>query len=91
MSVRLGDRLSRACYATLLVAGVLLPVAGVLARALPWAALIVLLASPLAVRPLRLSRGGAGRGLAPLLPATAKLHLGVGVALTLALAVSPLS
>ncbi|MCI2238858.1 1,4-dihydroxy-2-naphthoate polyprenyltransferase [Kineococcus sp. TRM81007] len=84
LAVRLGERRSRLLFAGL--------VAGGLAAALacapwhPWV-LLVLLAVPLAVRPLRTVLGGAaGRDLIPVLKDTGVLELAVGALLAVGLA-----
>ena len=87
--VRLGERGARAFYAGLVVAALLAPLLGALWRGLPWTAAAVLLAVPLLVSAIRLLRRESGRSLAPLLPATVRLHLAAGVVLTVALAVAP--
>jgi 1,4-dihydroxy-2-naphthoate octaprenyltransferase len=89
--VRLGDRRARLLDATLVLAGALaVPVAGVAVHALPLPALLTLAAAPALVAPLRLlcGTGRAGRGLAPLLPLSARLHLASGVMLALGLVIA---
>ena len=85
--VRLGDGPARRLYEALIVAGVLVPTVGVLLGQLPLLALVSLLAVPSLVSPLRVagSRHLQGRGLVPLLPLTARLHLALGVLLAAAL------
>jgi len=85
--VRLGDGRARRFYESLIVAGVLVPTVGVLLGQLPLLALASLLAVPYLVRPLRVagSRHLQGRGLVPLLPLTARLHLALGGLLATAL------
>jgi len=85
--VRLGDGPARRFYETLIVTGVLVPTVGVLFGQLPLLALASLLAVPALVRPLRVAGDGdlQGRGLVPLLPLTARLHLALGVLLAAAL------
>ena len=84
LAVRLGERRSRVLFAAL--------VAGGFAAALTTvprhpAALLVLLAVPLAVRPLRTVLGGAtGRDLIPVLKDTGLLELAAGALLALGLA-----
>ena len=85
--VRLGDGLARLFYGALIVGGVLVPAVGVLLGQLPLLALVSLLAVPALVSPLRIaaSRQLQGRGLVPLLPLTARLHLALGGLLAAAL------
>jgi 1,4-dihydroxy-2-naphthoate octaprenyltransferase len=81
LAVLLGDRRTRLLYAGL--------VAGALAAALPLApaGLLVLLAAPLAVSPVRtVLRGATGRDLLPVLGATGRLQLGAAVLLAAGLA-----
>ena len=76
-----------AASTTRCLAGVVVPTFGVLLGQLPLLALVSLLAVPSLVSPLRVaaSRHRQGRGLAPLLPLTARLHLALGVLLAAAL------
>jgi len=84
LAVRLGDARSRLLYAALLVVPFVLAVTLVAARP---GALLVLLALPLAVGPLRRVRGGAvGRDLVPVLQQTGRLQLAYGVLLALGIA-----
>jgi 1,4-dihydroxy-2-naphthoate octaprenyltransferase len=85
--VRLGDRGARGLYAALIAGGVAVPTLGVLVGQLPLLALGSLLAAPALVSPLRIAadRRREGRGLVPLLPLTARLHLALGVLLAAAL------
>jgi len=84
LAVRLGDARSRLLYAALLVVPFVLAVT--LGAARP-GALLVLLALPLAVGPLRRVRGGAvGRDLVPVLQQTGRLQLAYGVLLALGIA-----
>ncbi|MGB8652364.1 MAG: 1,4-dihydroxy-2-naphthoate polyprenyltransferase [Mycobacteriales bacterium] len=86
LAVRLGDTRSRLLYQGLVVAPFLVALA--VAPFHP-AALLALLAVPLAVGPLRLVRSGAvGRDLVAVLQATGKLQLGYGVLLAAGLALS---
>jgi 1,4-dihydroxy-2-naphthoate octaprenyltransferase len=86
LAVRLGDARSRLLYQGLLV--VPFVVAPVLAVAHP-AALLALLALPVALGPLRLVRGGtAGRELVPVLQATGRTQLLYGALLALGLALT---
>ncbi len=83
LAVRLGDRRTRVLFVSLVVgAFVTIAVLAIVLRR-P-AALIGLLACPLAVAPVRAVRSGAlGRDLIPVLGATGKLQLGVGVLTTI--------
>ena len=84
LAVRLGDARSRLLYAALLVVPFVLAVTLVAARP---GALLVLLALPLAVGPLRRVLGGAvGRDLVPVLQQTGRLQLAYGVLLALGIA-----
>ena len=84
LAVRLGDARSRLLYAALLVVPFVLAVTLVAARP---GALLVLLALPLAVGPLRRVGGGAvGRDLVPVLQQTGRLQLAYGVLLALGIA-----
>ncbi|MGP8160828.1 MAG: 1,4-dihydroxy-2-naphthoate octaprenyltransferase [Candidatus Dormibacteria bacterium] len=85
--VRLGDGLARLFYGALIIGGVLVPAVGVLLGQLPLLALVSLLAVPALVSPLSIaaSRQLQGRGLVPLLPLTARLHLALGGLLAAAL------
>jgi len=86
LAVRLGTERTRALYTALLVAPFVLAL--VLAPAYP-AALLALLAVPLAVPPLQRVRSGAvGRDLVAVLQATGKLQLAYGLLLGLGLALS---
>ena len=86
LAVRLGTERTRVLYTALLVAPFILAL--VLAPAYP-AALLALLAVPLAVQPLQRVRSGAvGRDLVAVLQATGKLQLAYGVLLGLGLALS---
>jgi 1,4-dihydroxy-2-naphthoate octaprenyltransferase len=88
--VRLGDRTARVAYQVLVAAAGLVPLIGVALRQLPVPSLLILLALPGLLAPLRLvrDRSRAGRGLAPLLPLTARFHLVAGVLLALGLGVA---
>ncbi|NAZ86462.1 1,4-dihydroxy-2-naphthoate octaprenyltransferase, partial [Kineococcus indalonis] len=84
LAVRIGERRSRLLFAALVAGGFV----AALATA-PWhpPALLVLLAAPLAVRPLRTVLGGAaGRDLIPVLKDTGLLELAAGALLGLGLA-----
>jgi 1,4-dihydroxy-2-naphthoate polyprenyltransferase len=86
LAVRLGARRTRTLYGGLLAGAF----AAVLLAALAHpTALLGLLALPLAIRPLRLVRGGAtGRALLPALAQTGLLQLGYALALTVGLALA---
>jgi 1,4-dihydroxy-2-naphthoate polyprenyltransferase len=85
LAVRLGDGPTRLFY-DLLVAGAFVA-AGAAAVAWRWPALLVLLALPLALRPIALVRSGAsGRELIAVLGATGRLQLGFGALFALGLA-----
>jgi 1,4-dihydroxy-2-naphthoate octaprenyltransferase len=85
LAVRLGRRRAGMLYCGTL-AGVALSI-GVLSGYRPWS-LLALLAAPLAVYPIRLALSDReGRRLLPMLAATARLQIAVGVALTIGLLV----
>jgi len=85
LAVRLGDGPTRLFY-DLLIAGAFVA-AGAAAVAWRWPALLVLLALPLALRPIALVRSGAsGRELIAVLGATGRLQLGFGALFALGLA-----
>jgi 1,4-dihydroxy-2-naphthoate octaprenyltransferase len=85
LAVRLGRRRSGLLYCFTLI-GVALSI-GVLAGYRPWS-LLALLATPLALYPIRLARSDReGRRLLPMLGATARLQIAVGVLLTIGLLV----
>jgi len=86
LAVRLGDPRTRALFAVVVAAAFLVPPVAVAARAMPAPALLMLLAAPLARRPLALVRHARGRALLPALAATARLHLVAGALLVLGLA-----
>ncbi|WP_432498914.1 1,4-dihydroxy-2-naphthoate polyprenyltransferase [Kineococcus gypseus] len=84
LAVRLGEARTRVLFAVLVAVGVLAALGT--APWHPWA-LLVLLALPLAVRPLRTVLGGAtGRALVPVLSGTGLLELATGALLALGLA-----
>jgi 1,4-dihydroxy-2-naphthoate octaprenyltransferase len=86
LAVRLGEPATRALYGGLVVGAFL--VVPLLALRRP-AALLALLAIPLAARPLRTVSGPAsGRALVPALAHTGRLSLGFGVLLAAGLAIS---
>ncbi len=87
LAVHIGDPVTRTLFVAL-VAGAFLAVP-VLALARP-AALLALLAAPLAVGPIRaVAREERGSGLVPVLIATGQLQLSFGVLLAIGLALSP--
>ncbi len=80
LAVRLGDRRTRLLYAALVVGAPLCAV-GLAVAATPWA-LLALVATPLAVTPLRLVRTGAvGPGLVAALGRTSRFQLAFAAAL----------
>jgi 1,4-dihydroxy-2-naphthoate octaprenyltransferase len=83
LAVRLGRRNAGLLYSsTLLAAAVAI---GILSLSRPWS-LLALLAFPLALAPVRLAQSDrSGRDLLPMLGATARLQLAVGVLLTIGL------
>jgi 1,4-dihydroxy-2-naphthoate octaprenyltransferase len=86
LAVRLGDRDTRSLYAALLIGAFVAAVVVALVRV---GALAALLAIPLAVPPVRAVLGGAtGPRLIPVLGATGRLQLAVGVLLAGGLAVT---
>ena len=86
LAVRIGDRRTRQLFVVTIVVALAVPVVGVVAGPLPRAALLVLVAAPLAIRPIRLAWAGRGTVLVQALGATARLLLISGVLLTVGLA-----
>jgi len=85
LAVRLGRRGAGIFYCVTLLLAALGIVVGVVQGYSPWT-LLALAAAPLAVVPVRLALGKEeGRALLPMLGATARLQLAVGVLLTLGL------
>ncbi len=85
LAVRLGRRRVGHLYVAILVGAAV--AIGVLHRWNPWA-LLGLLAFPLAIYPVRLAQSQrSGRKLLPLLGATARLQIAMGIALTLGIVV----
>jgi 1,4-dihydroxy-2-naphthoate polyprenyltransferase len=85
LAVRIGDVRTRQLYVTLVVAGIAVA-ASCAFGARPWAAL-VLVATALAVAPVKTVRSGAvGRSLIAVLGATGRLQLAFGALLTIGLA-----
>lgn len=87
LAVRAGDSATRVLYAGAVVAAVLLPVAAAAGGALPRMAIIVVAATPFLGGLLRTAGRATGRELVPVLVATARLHLVVGLLLTVGLTV----
>lgn len=86
LAVRLGDRRTRLLFVAMLAVAGLVVVAMSLGRP---TALVALLATPLAVRPVRTVLGGAtGLALVPVLVDTGRLQLVGGLLLAIGLAVS---
>jgi 1,4-dihydroxy-2-naphthoate octaprenyltransferase len=85
LAVRVGDDAARAVYRVVVVAAFAAVGLGVLAGGLPKLALLVFVAAPLALRPLKLAGTARGRDLGPLLLGTAALHAAAGVLLALGL------
>jgi 1,4-dihydroxy-2-naphthoate octaprenyltransferase len=94
LAVRIGDRATRALYATLVIGAFLTLVAGVLAGLMNEAVgltqwgLFGLIAWPLAIRPLDAVRTATGRDLIPVLVGTATIHAACGLTLALGLFLS---
>jgi 1,4-dihydroxy-2-naphthoate octaprenyltransferase len=86
LAVRIGDPATRRLYAVVLAAAYACVLAGVAVRALPVAALLALVALPLARSPLAVVARARGRELVAGLIATTRLHLVTGVLLTMGLA-----
>ena len=85
LAVRIGEARSRVVYVLFLL--VPFAVAAVMAASRPWV-LLVLLALPLAVPPLRVVRGGArGAALIAVLGQTSQLQMAFGLAFTIGLAI----
>jgi 1,4-dihydroxy-2-naphthoate polyprenyltransferase len=85
LAVRIGEARSRVVYMLFLLVPFALAVTMVAAR--PWV-LLVLVALPLAVPPLRVVRGGArGTALITVLGQTSRLQMAFGVAFTVGLAI----
>jgi 1,4-dihydroxy-2-naphthoate octaprenyltransferase len=87
LAVRLGERNTRVLFLLMITGGLGVPVAGVIAGGLHRDALLVLVALPLAIRPVRLVLRGRGRAVASALGATARLLIASGVLLTVGVAV----
>jgi 1,4-dihydroxy-2-naphthoate polyprenyltransferase len=85
LAVRLGDRPTRLLYQGLIAAAFVAAIVAAIAWRLP--AALVILAIPLAVRPVAMVRAGAsGRELIGVLGATGQLQLGFGALFTIGLA-----
>lgn len=87
LAVRAGDSATRLLFAGAVVAAVLVPVAAAAGGALPRMAIIVVAATPFLGGLLRTAARATGRELVPVLVATARLHLVVGLLLTVGLTV----
>lgn len=85
LAVRAGEGRTRLLLAATLLAAVLVPVAAAAGGALPRMAVIVIAAAPFLRGILAALRRASGRELIPLLVATARLHLIVGLLLTVGL------
>ena len=85
LAVRVGDDAARAVYRVVVVAAFAVVGLCVLAGGLPKLALLVFVAAPLALRPLKLAGTARGRDLVPLLLGTAALHAAAGLLLALGL------
>ena len=88
LAVRLGPMRTRTLYTAVTVIAFAVVIAGVAVGGLPSAAMLTLLAAPLAIAPNLAVHRRTGRGLVPALLASARLHLVAGALLTLGLAVS---
>ncbi len=89
VAVFLGDRLTRAWYGLLVGAAFAVALGTILATDRPWLGAVILVAIPAAVGPVRgVLSGTVGPALNPLLKATARLNLVLGLAFAFALAVS---
>jgi 1,4-dihydroxy-2-naphthoate octaprenyltransferase len=86
LAVRLGERNTRVLFLLMITGGLGVPVAGVIAGGLHRDALLVLVALPLAIRPVRLVLRGRGSAVASALGATARLLIASGVLLTVGVA-----
>jgi 1,4-dihydroxy-2-naphthoate polyprenyltransferase len=85
LAVRLGDRPTRLLYQGLIAAAFVAAIVAAIAWRLP--AALVILAFPLAIRPVAMVRAGAsGRELIGVLGATGQLQLGFGALFTIGLA-----
>ena len=85
LAVRLGDGPTRVLYDLLIAVAFVAAVAAAIAWR--WPALLVVLALPLALRPIAMVRSGAsGRELIGVLGATGRLQLGFGALFALGLA-----
>jgi len=81
LAVRLGERRSRGLLVATVVTALVLPAVGAAAGALPRLAIASLLASPLAVRPLRIAMTAHGRRLVATLAGLTRLDLVFGALL----------
>lgn len=87
LAVRLGDPATRNLYVGAILVAILLPVVAAATGGLPRMAIIVVAAVPLVGGILRSLGGASGRELIPVLVATARLDLVVGLLLTVGLSV----
>lgn len=89
LGVILGDRGTRAWYTVLLIVALAVPLAISFFSTAEWAWAASVASLPWAARPLRaITSGAAGRELNPVLKATARYNLVLGLMLALAIAVS---
>ncbi len=89
LAVLFGDRLTRAWYALLIAIAYGVAIAAIVAGERPWLGAVVLVSIPAAVGPLRgVLTGTTGPALNPLLKATARLNLVLGLSFAVALAAS---
>jgi 1,4-dihydroxy-2-naphthoate octaprenyltransferase len=88
IAVRLGAQGTRILYALLVAVSFAVTGLGVLLGQLSVWTLLMLVAAPLAIPPLRAVRRATGRGLIPALLGTARLHLAAGALLTAGLAIA---
>jgi 1,4-dihydroxy-2-naphthoate octaprenyltransferase len=87
LAVRIGDPATRLLFAGVVIAAIVIPVAAAAAGALPRMEIIVIAATPLVGGLLRSMAGASGRALVPVLLGTARLHLALGLLLTVGLTV----
>ncbi|MFN2568296.1 MAG: 1,4-dihydroxy-2-naphthoate polyprenyltransferase [Candidatus Dormibacteria bacterium] len=87
LAVRIGDTPTRYLYVVAILAAIVLPVAAAVVGGLPRMAIIVVAAVPLMGGILRSVGSASGAALIPALVATARLHLAVGLLLTVGLSV----
>jgi len=87
LAVRIGDPATRGLYGGAILASILVPLVVAAVGGLPRMAIIVIAATPLVGGILRTVSKASGRELVPVLVATARLHLAVGLLLTVGLSV----